>query len=63
MPEERPIAEELAFDEFLMQPYATTFLEASTETVTMPRSSLIECIVFIRILFIDYLILGFGRSS
>lgn len=27
MPEERPVAEELAFDEFLMQPYATTFLE------------------------------------
>jgi hypothetical protein len=34
MPEERPVAKELAFDEFLMQPYATTFLDASTETVT-----------------------------
>jgi len=32
MPEERPIAGELAFDEFLMQPQATAFLGASTET-------------------------------
>jgi hypothetical protein len=34
--EERPIAEELAFDQFLMQPYATTFLKASAETIKDP---------------------------
>lgn len=34
MPEERPVAEELAFDEFLMQPHATAFSETSTETLT-----------------------------
>lgn len=34
MPEERLVAEELAFDEFLMQPQATAFSGASTETLT-----------------------------
>ncbi|OCL06510.1 protein kinase [Glonium stellatum] len=34
MPEERPVAEELAFDEFLMQPHATAFSGTSTETLT-----------------------------
>jgi hypothetical protein len=33
MPEERVVAEELAFDEFLMQPHATAFSEKSTETL------------------------------
>lgn len=27
LPEERPVAEELAFDDFLMQPYAATLME------------------------------------
>jgi hypothetical protein len=34
MPEERPAAEELAFDEFLMQPHANAFSGTSTETLT-----------------------------
>ncbi|RDL32424.1 Uncharacterized protein BP5553_08880 [Venustampulla echinocandica] len=34
MPEERPVAEELAFDEFLMQPQAAAISGASTETPT-----------------------------
>jgi hypothetical protein len=34
MPEERPVAEELIFDEFLMQPQATAFSGTSTVTLT-----------------------------
>ncbi|KAH9205027.1 CMGC/CLK protein kinase [Leptodontidium sp. 2 PMI_412] len=34
MPEERPVAEELAFDESLMQPHATAFSGTLTETLT-----------------------------
>jgi hypothetical protein len=34
MPEERPVAEDLAFDEFLKQPQGTEFSGVSTETST-----------------------------
>jgi len=72
MPEERPVAEELVFDKFSNAVLCNHIfgsidwdnnIENLSTILTMPRSSLIECTVFVRMLFIDYLLLGFGRSS